>query len=45
MKIDDDVVKSGMLGGKANHEEARWGEGVVATSWASEFPRGQPPSK
>lgn len=45
MKINDDVVRSGLLGGWANHEEARWGKGAVATSRASEFPRGKPSSK
>ncbi len=45
MKIDDDVVRYGLLGGWANHEKARWGKGAVATSWANEFPRGRPSSK
>jgi hypothetical protein len=36
MRINDDV---GLLEGYVDHEEARWGKGVVATSWGGEFLR------
>jgi hypothetical protein len=45
VKIDDDVVKFGLLKGWAYHEDARWVRGWLLRHGDVSFPRGATPKQ